>query len=93
MARAANQIQRFRSAASNFLDALNALTATAKTIDYLGGLVVYGPELDKVDAENKPIYDISKVQMTNAITAVGSINALLEADTQVIGKRLSNMRE
>lgn len=93
MARAANQIQRFRTATTRFLDALNELNAAAKTIDYLGGLALYGAELDKTDATGAMVSDITKAQLTGAIGALVSVNGLLEADNQTIGRRLTNMRE
>lgn len=93
MARPINQISQFRNRISAVLSAIEQAQASSQTIDYLGGAAFYRSELDKVDDAGAPVYDITTAQMTNAINALGSIKALLEANNQVLGKALARMRE
>ena len=93
MARPANQIQNFRNKIDNLLSALENAQAEAITIDYLGGASFYHDELSKVDATGAPAYDITPVQMGNAIGALAAIKALLEANNQTHGKALARMRQ
>ena len=93
MARPINQIQNFRNKVNQVLSALEDAQGAAQTLDYLGGVQFYRPELDKTDEAGTAIHDITTAQMTAAINALGSIKALLEADNQIIGKALARMRD
>lgn len=76
MARPINQISQFRNRISAVLSAIEQAQASATTIDYLGGPAFYRSELDKVDGDGAPVYDITTANMTAAINALASIRAM-----------------
>ena len=93
MAIAANQVQNFRQTVKALLEAFENAQGAAQTLDYLGGPAFYRTELEKVDAQNVAIYDITPAQLTQAITALAAVKTLLEADNQTVGKALARMKD
>jgi len=93
MAQPINQIRNFRNKVNQVLSALEDAQGAAQTIDYLGGLNFYKGELQRVNDVGVAIHDITPAQMTAAITSLGAIKVLLEADNQAHGKALARMRD
>jgi len=93
MAKPINRIQAFRNRINNLLSAIEAAQAEATTIDYLGGLSFYRDELQKVDGQGVPIYDITPGNFTSAVDSLNAIRTLLEANNQAHGKALARMRD
>ena len=93
MARASNQIIRFRSSIKQLLSALEQAKEDATIIDYLGGAAFYRDELQKVDASGGAVYDLTPLQFTAAIDALAAIKTLLEANSQALGKALARMED
>ncbi len=93
MAQAINQISNFRNKVNAVLSALEDAQGAAQTIDYLGGITFYRDELNRVTDTGVAIHDITPIQFTAAITSLGAIKTLLEADNQAHGKALARMRD
>lgn len=93
MAQPANRIAAFRSKIDALLSAIEAAQAEATTIDYLGGPSFYRDELTRVTDTGAAINDITPAQLTKAIEALAAVKVLLEANTQLHGKALAQMRQ